>query len=144
MVFAATDAAGQVAESMPYPVLLHGRRFFDPMAAAVIEMRRDLLWNRVNGPRSVEILKAVSNRPEDFLRSDRAALHLRVALRELEEMQGGMTTDQRDAMAETLWNIALMFEEGDLASARWSGCSAPRTGWKRRSATAPRPRKSTS
>ena len=117
MVFAATDAAGQVAESMPYPVLLHGRRFFDPMAAAVIEMRRDLLWNRVNGPRSVEILKAVSNRPEDFLRSDRAALHLRVALRELEKMQGGMTTDQRDAMAETLWNIALMFEEGDLASA---------------------------
>jgi uncharacterized protein (TIGR02302 family) len=117
MVFAATDAAGQAAESAPYSVLLHGRRFFDPMAAAVIELRRDILWNRVNAPRTVEILKAVSHRPEDFLRSDRAALHLRVALRELEKIQGSMTTEQRDAMAETLWAIALMFEEGDLSSA---------------------------
>ncbi|MEZ5798030.1 MAG: DUF4175 domain-containing protein [Paracoccaceae bacterium] len=117
MVFAATDAAGQVAESAPYPVTLHGRRFFDPMAAAVIEMRRDLLWNRVNAPRSTEILKALSNRPEDFLRSKRAALHLRVALRDLDRMQGAMSLEQRDAMAETLWNIALMFEEGDLNSA---------------------------
>lgn len=117
MVFSVADASGQTGDSQPYKVLLHGRRFFDPMAAAVIEMRRDLLWNRANARRTVEILKAVSNRPEDFLRSKRAALHLRVALRELDAMQGNMTTEQRDAMAEKLWDIALMFEEGDLSSA---------------------------
>ncbi len=117
MVFAVTDAAGQVTEAAPYEVLLHGRRFFDPVAAAVIEMRRDLLWNRVNGPRSTQLLKAISNRPDGYFRSDRAALHLRVALRDLDKMQASMTVEQRDAMAETLWNIALMFEEGDLASA---------------------------
>ena len=117
MVFAVADAAGQWAEAVPYDMVLHGRRFFDPVAAAVIEMRRDLLWNRVNAPRTVQILKAVSNRPEDFLRSKRAALHLRVALRELDAMQGDMTVEQRDAMADKLWDIALMFEEGDLSSA---------------------------
>ena len=117
MVFTVTDAAGQEGRSAPHEVLLHGRRFFDPVAAAVIEMRRDILWNRTNAPRAAQILKAVSNRPEDFLRSQRAALHLRVVLRELDKIKADMTVEQRDAMAETLWNIALMFEEGDLASA---------------------------
>lgn len=117
MVFTVADAAGQQGASAPHEVLLHGRRFFDPVAAAVIEMRRDILWNRTNAPRAAQILKAVTNRPEDLLRSQRAALHLRVALRELDKIKGDMTVEQRDAMAETLWNIALMFEEGDLASA---------------------------
>lgn len=117
MVFTVTDAAGQEGTSAPHEVVLHGRRFFDPVAAAVIEMRRDILWSRTNAPRAAQILKAVSNRPEDFLRSQRAALHLRVALRELDRIKGEMTVEQRDAMAETLWNIALMFEEGDLSSA---------------------------
>jgi uncharacterized protein (TIGR02302 family) len=117
MVFTVTDAAGQEGNSAPHTDLLHGRRFFDPVARAVIEMRRDILWTRTNAPRAAQILKAVSHRPEDFIRSDRAALHLRVALRELDKIKGDLTLEQRDAMAETLWNIALMFEEGDLASA---------------------------
>ncbi len=117
MVFTVTDAAGQEGTSAPYEVLLHGRRFFDPVAAAVIEMRRDILWTRSNAPRVAQILKAVINRPEDFVRSDRAALHLRVALRELDRIKGDLSVEQRDAMAEKLWNIALMFEEGDLSSA---------------------------
>lgn len=117
MTFTVTDAAGQAGESAPYKVVLHGKRFFDPVAAAVIEMRRDLLWNRSNAQRVSEILKAISHRPEDLIRSQRAALHLRVALRELDKIKGDLTTEQRDAMAEKLWNIALMFEEGDLSSA---------------------------
>ncbi|MDQ2066360.1 DUF4175 domain-containing protein [Xinfangfangia sp. CPCC 101601] len=117
MVFTATDAAGQEGHSAPYEVVLHGRRFFDPVAAAVIEMRRDLLWSRSNAPRVSDVLKAISHRPEDLIRSQRAALHLRVALRELDKIKDDMTSEQREAMAETLWNIALMFEEGDLASA---------------------------
>ena len=66
MVFAVTDAAGNEGTSAPYAVTLHGKRFFDPLAAALIEMRRDILWNRINAPRAVELLKAVTNRPEGF------------------------------------------------------------------------------
>ena len=36
--------------SEPYLTELPARRFFDPLAAAVIEQRRDLLWSRENAP----------------------------------------------------------------------------------------------
>ncbi|WP_374647132.1 TIGR02302 family protein [Tabrizicola sp.] len=117
MVFAAVDAAGQEGRSEPYAVTLPGKRFFDPLAAALIEMRRDILWNRINAPRAVEILKAVTFRPEGFIRHDRAFLHLRVLMRELEAKQASLSAEDRDALAEKLWTIALMVEEGNLQDA---------------------------
>lgn len=117
MVFSVVDAAGQEGASAPYAVTLHGRRFFDPLAAALIEMRRDILWNRINAPRAVEILKAVTHRPEGFIRHDRAFLHLRVLMRELEAQEASLSTEERDRTAEKLWTIALMVEEGNLQSA---------------------------
>jgi uncharacterized protein (TIGR02302 family) len=117
MVFAAVDAAGQEGMSAPYEVSLHGKRFFDPLAAALIEMRRDILWNRINAPRAVEILKTVTHRPEGFIRHDRAFLHLRVLMRELEAKEASLTVEDRDAIAEKLWKIAFMVEEGNLQSA---------------------------
>ncbi|MBL9049608.1 MAG: TIGR02302 family protein [Tabrizicola sp.] len=117
MVFAAIDAAGQEGTAAPYEVTLHGRRFFDPLAAALIEMRRDILWNRINAPRTVEILKAMTNRPQGFIRHDKAFLHLRVLMRELEAKEASLSVEDRDAIAEELWTIALMVEEGNLQSA---------------------------
>jgi uncharacterized protein (TIGR02302 family) len=117
MVFAVVDAAGNEGTSAPYEVTLHGKRFFDPLAAALIEMRRDILWNRINAPRAGEILKAVTNRPENFIRHDRAFLHLRVLMRDLEAKEASLSTADRDAIAEKLWTIALMVEEGNLQSA---------------------------
>lgn len=117
MVFTVTDAAGQEGNSAPYAVVLHGKHFFDPLAAALIEMRRDLLWNRVNAPGTVEILKALTLHPEGFIRHDRAFLHLRVLMRALEMTEASLTSEERDAFAEKLWTIALMVEEGNLQSA---------------------------
>jgi uncharacterized protein (TIGR02302 family) len=117
MVFAAIDAAGQEGMSEPYSVTLPGKRFFDPLAAALIEMRRDLLWNRINASRAVEILKAVTHRPEGFIRHDRAYLYLRVLIRELDAMEAALSVEDRDRIAEDLWTIALMVEEGNLQSA---------------------------
>jgi uncharacterized protein (TIGR02302 family) len=117
MVFAAVDAAGQEGTAAPYSVTLHGKRFFDPLAAALIEMRRDILWNRINAPRALDILKAVTNRPDGFIRHDKAFLHLRVLMRELEAKEVSLSVEDRDAIAEELWTIALMVEEGNLQSA---------------------------
>ena len=117
MVFAAVDAAGQEGASQPYSVTLPGKRFFDPLAAALIEMRRDLLWNRINAPRASQILKAVTFKPEGFVRHDRAFLRLRVLMRTLDAQKASFTPEQRDVVAEELWQISLMVEEGNLHSA---------------------------
>jgi uncharacterized protein (TIGR02302 family) len=115
----AEDARGNVGESEPEDVILPGRRFFDPLAAAIIEQRRDLLWNRENARRVSGVLRAVSHRPDDVFRSETAFLKLRVALRRMENAVrfGQLSGALRDETAEVLWEIALEIEEGDLADA---------------------------
>ncbi len=117
MVFAVVDEAGQAGTAAPLSVTLPGRRFFDPLAMAVIEMRRDLLWSRQNAPRVAQVLKAVTNAPEGFIRNESAYLRLRVALRRLDTASANLTPELRDELAAELWAISLMVEEGDLASA---------------------------
>jgi uncharacterized protein (TIGR02302 family) len=118
ITFAATDAIGQTGQSAPLSVTLPGRRFFDPLAAALIETRRDLLWSTANAARSAQILKAVTHLPEGFIRNERAYLRLRVLVRDLDTASAtGLAAGQRDEMAEALWEIALLVEEGDLSSA---------------------------
>ena len=117
MTFSASDAAGQTAHSQPLPITLPGRRFFDPLAAALIEMRRDLMWNRANARRTDQILRAVTHRPEGFFRNQNAYLRLRALITQLDAKSANLDTKSRDEMAEELWQIALMVEEGDLASA---------------------------
>ena len=106
----------------PLSVTLPGRRFFDPLAAALIEMRRDLLWNRANAPRATAILKAVTHMPEG-LYPQRTRLSA-PARADAEAGHGAatLTPEARDAMAEELWDIALLVEEGDLHR-RSTACS---------------------
>lgn len=112
-----TDASGQTGTSEPIKTVLPGKRFFDPLAAALIELRRDLLWNRTNAPDTAQILKAVTYKPEGFIRSEKAYLKLRVLTRDLDAQAATLSTEARDQMADALWDIALLIEEGDLASA---------------------------
>ena len=112
------DAAGQTGFGEVLSITLPGKRFFDPLAAAVIEMRRDLLWSRANAPRAAQIFRAVTNQPEGFIRNEKAWLRLRVLMRQLDGTANTLDASTRDEMAAALWDIALMFEEGDLASAR--------------------------
>ncbi|MEW2917905.1 TIGR02302 family protein [Ruegeria sp. ANG10] len=114
----ARDAADQEGHSEPYQTKLPARRFFDPLAAAVIEQRRDLLWARDNAPRVSQILRAVSHLPEGFFRSDTAYLRLRVTLRRLEMFDDyGLTLEQQEEIAQALWDLAIIIEDGTLADA---------------------------
>lgn len=116
MVLFAEDAAGQLGQSTPVQMVLPGRRFFDPLAASVIEMRRDLLWSVGNAARSAQILRAVTYRPDDLGANPRAYLQLRVAMKRLEG--GPLTPVVRDELVVALWDIAVLLEDGDLADAR--------------------------
>ena len=113
-----TDEAGQTGLSAPEVITLPGRRFFDPMAAAMIDQRRALLWSRANARDVAQVLRAVAHRPDDVFRSAVPYLRLRTILRRLEGFAAeGLTADQQTELAAALWDLALLLEEGDLADA---------------------------
>ena len=110
----AVDGIEQVGEAQPMQTVLPGRRFFNPLAAALIEMRRDLLWSRQNAGRSAEILRAVTWQPQGFVEQP-LYLELRGAVTLLE---GDPLTDKaRDDLAEALWQAAIQLEDGGLSDA---------------------------
>ncbi len=115
-----TDASGQTGLSEPRPMNLPARRFFDPLAASIIEQRRDLLWTRDNAKRVSQVLRAVSHNPEDGLFNDDGAyLRLRVVLRRMEGMirDDLLTPEARDEIAQALWDLAIILEDGDIGDA---------------------------
>lgn len=112
------DAAEQQGQTVPRDMTLPGRRFFAPAAAAVVEMRRDLLWSKSNGPRIAQVLRAVSYRPRDVFRTEVSALRLRRVVRQLEvHASYGLSDEVQSEIAEDLWGLALELEEGVLADA---------------------------
>ncbi|MDN5568766.1 MAG: DUF4175 domain-containing protein, partial [Paracoccus sp. (in: a-proteobacteria)] len=110
----AIDGIEQVGQSAPRTTVLPGRRFFNPMAASLIEMRRDLLWSRANARRSAEILRAVTWQPDGFVADDLYE-ELRGAVGLLEAQE--LPVDIRDRLAEALWAAAVQLEDGGLSDA---------------------------
>jgi len=111
-----TDAAGQIG-TVSYDVpRLPGRRFFDPLANSLIEMRRDLLWNSENARRSAQILRALTQSPEDGL-DESVYLLVRTAIRRLESGVDSISPDTRDQVADMLWTAAMELEVGELDDA---------------------------
>ncbi|QJF52472.1 TIGR02302 family protein [Roseobacter ponti] len=114
----AFDGAEQTAQTSPRAIVLPGRRFFDPLAAAVIEARRDLLWSRGNITRTAQVLRAITWQPDDVFRSETDLLRLRRVIGQLDvHAKHGMSDEKRDRLADDLWDLALLLEEGDLADA---------------------------
>ncbi|QGX97243.1 TIGR02302 family protein [Roseovarius faecimaris] len=115
-----SDDAGQLGQSAPESMKLPARRFFDPVAASIIEQRRDLLWTKSNGRRVVQMLRAISHAPEPGLfRSDTAYLKLRVIMRRLDTLvsHGSLADETQAEIAEALWDLAVLLEDGDIGDA---------------------------
>lgn len=117
--FQVSDAADQKSLVEQVQLNLPARSFFDPLARAIVEQRRDLLWNRDNAPRTAQLIRAISHNPEESLfRKDTDYLRLRMILRRLEaQMENGLSDENRDQLAADLWELALAIEEGDLSDA---------------------------
>ncbi len=114
----AQDAAENQAHTPARQMDLPARRFFDPLAAAIIEQRRDLLWARANARRVAQVLRTLTHRPDDIFQSETAYLRLRVLLRRLERFtEYGLKPEQQAEIAEALWQIAIKLEEGDIGDA---------------------------
>lgn len=114
----AEDATGQTGESSPVATVLPIRSFYDPLAAALIEQRRDLLWSTANTRRIVQVLRAVTYLPDDIFESPRAYLVVRTAIRRLDAAdEAGAVPEIRDEVAEALWKAAVEIEDGRLGDA---------------------------
>ncbi|HMQ93441.1 TIGR02302 family protein [Amaricoccus sp.] len=114
----AEDAIGQTGVAEGIATILPGRRFYDPLAAALIEQRRDLLWSEANAWRVLQVLRAVSYRPETVFDNTRAYLVMRMALRRLAgATEAGTVPSIRDEVAEALWLAAVLLEDGNLGDA---------------------------
>ncbi|MEL6586693.1 MAG: DUF4175 family protein, partial [Pseudomonadota bacterium] len=111
---AAVDASDQTGQSVDTYVL-PGRAFYDPVAAALIEQRRDLYWSRDNQARVQRILRAITWRADDTFDAPSAFLITRMAIRRLDGAL--LTPEVRDEVAEMLWQAAVRLEENSLDSA---------------------------
>ncbi|OUS04398.1 hypothetical protein A9Q96_15745 [Rhodobacterales bacterium 52_120_T64] len=111
------DAAGQIGEVQTFGTL-PGKRFYIPLAAAFAEQRRDMLWSPDNDMRVLYVLKAMTNMPSDLGLSSGSYLKIRSAIRRYERMLAdGVSTDERDEITDTFWDIAVFLEDGDLGDA---------------------------
>ncbi len=115
-----SDALGQEGMSATEPMVLPGRRFFQPVAKAVIEQRRDLMWSTANAPRILQIMRAISHRPEDIFTGETVYLRFGEIQRNLENaIEGnGVTPEIQAELVDAMWELALQLEEGSLADAR--------------------------
>lgn len=109
------DGLGQSGQSGPQSIVLPGKRFFDPRAAALIEARQALLWNRANAAETAQILRAVSDRPEDIFPDAQTGAAIRAVALRLE--QPNFDPKARDDVAEVLWKLAVLLEDGGRSDA---------------------------
>jgi uncharacterized protein (TIGR02302 family) len=114
-----TDGAGQVARVALPSDALPALSFFDPLAAAVVEQRRDLMWSPENDRRVSQVLRAISYKPEGGLFPNASSyLLLRSAIRRMGyQMENGLDETERADLEALLWQIALKIENGDLSGA---------------------------
>ena len=114
----AKDAGGNVGNTIPMSEELARKRFFDPLAAALVDVRRQLLWNRKNADRAVYLLRAITYKPEGAFGDDQAFEMSRDAIRKLETYgEVELANAVRDEVSELLWAAAILIEDGDLDDA---------------------------
>lgn len=112
------DATGQDSEDEVIDAILPGRSFFQPIASALVEQRRDILWSRENSKRVSQILRAITHDAQETFPNQQAYLTIRRALERLEiHTRYGLSEEKRDEVAAMLWAAANLLEDGRLSDA---------------------------
>ncbi len=114
LTLVATDDAGHTATSETKTLVMPERPFSNPLARAVIEQRRMLALDANAKPRVLDLMDAITLRPEDTF--DNMAHYLAImSARSRLKMAG--SDDQLRNEVSYLWEIALGIEEGNLSAA---------------------------
>ncbi|MCF6368771.1 TIGR02302 family protein [Rhizobium halophilum] len=110
----ATDGAGQTGKSPAHEMVLPGRPFSEPLAAAVAEQRQVFSLDTRQMPRAIELNEVLALRPDETIPNLSHFLLIRSALGRMELARG---EEQLKQTADYLWEIALGIEDGDLSAA---------------------------
>lgn len=111
----ARDDAGQEGLSEPAEITLPQRPFFEPLARAVVEQRRNLALDRDAAPTVALALDALALEPEKNIGDYGVYLGMRSAYWRLRNADGSDETLL--GVLDQLWEIALQIEDGDLSLA---------------------------
>lgn len=114
IVLAATDAAGQTAETAPEKIVLPERKFTDPLARALIEQRKSLILSEANAPRVAKTLDALTLAPDRFFNDSGLYLGMRTAMRRAAALQ---SKDEVKPLADLIYELALRAQDGGLSLA---------------------------
>ena len=114
LTLVATDDAGHTASSETKTLVMPERPFANPLARAVIEQRRLLALDANAKPRVLDLIDAITLRPEDTF--DNMSHYLAImSARSRLKLAGN--DDQLRGEVAYLWEIALGIEEGNLSAA---------------------------
>ncbi|UCI20857.1 TIGR02302 family protein [Mesorhizobium sp. B2-1-8] len=114
LTLVATDDAGHTASSETKTLVMPERPFTNPLARAVIEQRRLLALDAKAKPRVLDLMEAITLRPEDTFGNMSHYLAIMSAMSRL-KLAGN--DDQLRGEVAYLWEIALGIEEGNLSAA---------------------------
>ena len=114
LTLVATDDAGHTASSETKTLTMPERPFANPLARAVIEQRRLLALDANAKPRVLDLMDAITLRPEDTF--DNMAHYLAI-MSARSRLKMAASDDQLRNEVSYLWEIALGIEEGNLSAA---------------------------
>lgn len=115
LTLTAKDAAGQEGFSEPKEIVLPEKPFTNPLARALVEQRKLLALDANAKPQVLELMDAITLRPEDTIPNASHFLAIESARTRLDMAS---TDDQLREVADYLWEVALGIEEGDLSDAQ--------------------------
>ncbi|MBB6412921.1 TIGR02302 family protein [Mesorhizobium sangaii] len=114
LTLVATDDAGHAASSETKTLVMPQRPFANPLARAVLEQRRLLALDANAKPRVLDLMDAITLRPEDTF--DNMSHYLAI-MSARSRLKMAVNDDQLRSEVSYLWEIALSIEEGNLSAA---------------------------
>ncbi|WP_457152266.1 TIGR02302 family protein, partial [Mesorhizobium sp. P5_C1] len=114
LTLVATDDAGHTASSETKTLVMPQRPFANPLARAVLEQRRLLALDANAKPHVLDLMDAITLRPEDTF--DNMSHYLAI-MSARSRLKMAVNDDQLRSEVSYLWEIALGIEEGNLSAA---------------------------
>ena len=115
MRLVARDALGQIGASAPITMTLPERKFYNPVARAIIEQRKKLARDPDSKDAVAEALRGIDAQPGAYDGNVAVFLSLNLAWRRL----GGdrLTKEDLSQIEQQLWDTALALEDGGVSLA---------------------------